>query len=188
VRAQICTPTSEDGSPCDDDLDPCTDDRCDDGDCEHDRVGFPEACAPVLAPFQRVLVLTPFTQRLTVRMGTLPVGAPPAFTSGQRAALVADLNAVSTQLELARRVLAGLDPAVNDTAQARAAAVLPEAEEALRLATLVHDLVRSAVRAEQFDDPTANELERSSADLVRGVKALRRDLVRLRKVSQVFRP
>jgi hypothetical protein len=65
---------------------------------------------------------------------------------------------------------------------------LPAADEALRLAALVRALVRAAIRVDQFAAPTASELERSTADLVRGTKAVKRDLVRLRKVSQVFRP
>jgi len=188
ARAQQCTPTSADGTPCDDDLDPCTDDRCDDGVCVHVLVGFAEACVPVLTPFQRVLVLAPFTARFTERVAALPVGDPPAFTTGQRAALVSDLTALGMQLDRVRRTLAGLDEAAGDTAQRRAMAALPDAEEALRLASLVRALVRAAIRADQFTAPTASELERSTADLVRGAKAVKRDLVRLRKVSQVFRP
>jgi hypothetical protein len=188
ARAQTCTPTTPDGTACDDDLDPCTDDRCDDGVCEHQPVGFAEACVPVLVPFQRLLVLAPFTARLTTQVGALEVGDPPAFTSGQRAALVTDLTALSTQLERVRVTLAGLDETVGDTAQSRATAALPDAEEALRLAALVRALVRAAIRVDQLAAPTASELERSTADLVRGTKAVKRDLIRLRKVSQVFRP
>src|SRR6185436_9804894 len=88
VRAQICTPAVQDGTPCEDDLDPCTDDRCDDGVCEHTAVGFVVACRPVETPFQRVLVLLPFAAQLSARIAALPVGDPPAFTSGQRTALV----------------------------------------------------------------------------------------------------
>jgi len=173
---------------CDDDLDPCTDDRCDDGVCEHQPVGFLEACVPVLTPFQRVLVLAPFTARFTTQVGALPIGDPPAFTSGQRAALVSDLAALGAQFDLVRRTLAGRDDEVGDTAQARATAALPDADQALRLAALVRALVRAAIRVDQFPAATASELERSTADLVRGTKAVKRDLVRLRKVSQVFRP
>jgi hypothetical protein len=53
---------------------------------------------------------------------------------------------------------------------------------------LVRALVRAAIRVDQFPAATARELERSTADLVRGTRAVKRDLVRLRKVSQVFRP
>jgi hypothetical protein len=188
ARTQPCTPASVDGTVCDDDLDPCTDDRCDDGLCEHRSVGFLEACVPVLTPFQRVLVLAPFAARFTTRVGALPVGDPPAFTSGQRAALVNDLTALGAQFDRVRRTLAGRDETVGDTAQNRATAALPDTHEALRLAALVRALVRAAIRVDQFPAATARELERSTADLVRGTRAVKRDLVRLRKVSQVFRP
>jgi hypothetical protein len=55
-------------------------------------------------------------------------------------------------------------------------------------AALVRSLVRAAIRADQFSHEIGSELDRSSADLVRGAKAVRRDLRRLRKVSQVFQP
>jgi hypothetical protein len=188
VRAQPCSPTGPDNTPCDDDLDPCTDDRCDRGLCEHTAVGFVAACRPVVTPFQRVLVLASFTTQLTARIGALPVGDPPAFTSGQRAALVNDLTTLGAQLDALRRTLGGLDEAAGDTAQSRAAAALPDADEAVRSAALVRSLVRAAIRADQFVLATASELERSTADLVRGTKAVKRDLRRLRKVSQVFEP
>lgn len=186
--AQTCTPTTPDDSPCDDDLDPCTDDRCDDGECEHDRVGLPEACAPIRSPFQRVLVLTPFVARLTSQTAALPVGFPPAFTTGQRAAMVEDLMATSAQLEQLRRTLAGLEDAAGDTAQSRAKAAFTGVTDALLVASNFRDLVRAAGRAGQFEPLLAAELERSAADLVRGLKDVKRDLNRLRRVSQVFRP
>jgi len=188
AQAQTCTPTTPDDSPCDDDLDPCTDDRCDDGVCEHVRVGFAEACAAVLSPFQRVLVLTPFAARLSAQVAGLPVGDPPAFTSGQRAALVQDLTDLGVQLDRLRDTLGGRVDEAGDTAQSRAKAATGDADEAMRLAVLVRDLVRAAARVDQFSDAIAAELQRSTTDLVRGVKDVRRDLARLRKVSQVFRP
>ena len=188
VHAQICTPEVADGTPCEDDLDPCTDDRCDDGVCEHVVVGFVVACRPVALPFQRVLVLLPFTAELSQRVAGLPVGDPPAFTSGQRAALVTDVDAVHTQLDAVRATLAGRENEAGDTAQSRAAAALGDADGAARSAALGRSLVRAAVRANQFGPDVRSELERSTADLVRGLKAVRRDLRRLRKVSQVFQP
>jgi ElaB/YqjD/DUF883 family membrane-anchored ribosome-binding protein len=187
-RTQPCSPTGPDGVPCDDDLDPCTDDRCDRGLCEHTTVGFVAACRPIVTPFQRVLVLASFTGTLTARIAALPVGDPPAFTSGQRDALVNDLTTLCAQLDALRRTLGGLDDASGDTAQSRAAAALPEADEAVRSVALVRSLVRAAIRADQFVPATASELERSTADLLRGTKAVKRDLRRLRKVSQVFLP
>jgi hypothetical protein len=188
VRAQTCTPGVADGTPCEDDLDPCTDDRCDDGLCAHVVVGFVVACRPVVLPFQRVLVLLPFTTELSQRVAGLPVGDPPAFTSGQRAALMSDVDAVHAQLDAVRNTLAGRDDAAGDTAQSRATAALDDADAALRSAVLVRSLVRAAIRADQFGPDVRSELERSTADLVRGMKAVRRDLRRLRKVSQVFQP
>jgi hypothetical protein len=188
VRAQTCTPGVADGTPCEDDLDPCTDDQCDNGVCKHVTVGFAVACRPVAPPFQRALVLLPFSADLSQRLAGLPVGDPPAFTSGQRAALVSDVDAVHDKLDTVRTTLAGRNDAAGDTAQGRAAAALDDTESALRSAALVRSLVRAAVRVNQFDADARNELERSTADLVRGLKALRRDLRRLRKVSQVFQP
>jgi len=188
VRAQTCTPAVQDGTPCEDDLDPCTDDRCDDGVCEHTTVGFVVACRPVDVPFQRVLVLLPFASELSARIAGLPVGDPPAFTAGQRTALVNDLGTFRAQLDVVRRTLAGLEPAAGDTAQSRAAGALDDADAAMTSAVLVRSLVRAAIRANQFSDEIASELDRSSADLLRGTKAVRRDLRRLRKVSQVFQP
>ena len=188
VRAQPCSPTVPDGTLCDDDLDPCTDDRCDDGVCKHTAVGFVVACRPVVTPFQRLLVLAPFTAQLTARIAGLPVGDPPAFTSGQRAALVDDLTTLGTELETSQRILGGRDEAADDTAQGRAVAALPSADDAMHSAALVRSLVRAAIRADQFTPATASELERSTADLLRGTKAVTRDLRRLRKVSQVFQP
>ena len=188
ARAQPCSPSVPDDTPCDDDLDPCTDDRCDDGVCEHTVVGFVAACRPVALPFQRILVLAAFTAQLTARIAALPVGDPPAFTSGQRAALVNDLVTLGAQLEALQRTLGGRDEAVGDTAQSRVAAALPDADEAVRSAALVRSLVRAAIRVDQLVPATASELERSTADLVRGTKAVKRDLRRLRKVSQVFQP
>jgi len=187
-HGQPCSPTGPNGAPCDDDLDPCTDDRCDRGLCEHTTVGFVAACRPIVTPFQRVLVLASFTTKLTVRIAALPVGDPPAFTSGQRDALVNDLTTLGAQLDALRRTLGGLDDAAGDTAQSRAAVALPEADEALRSVALIRSLVRAAIRADQFVPATASELERSTADLLRGTKAMKRDLRRLRKVSQVFLP
>jgi hypothetical protein len=186
ARAQVCV-DAQDGAVCEDDLDPCTDDRCDDGACEHVRVGFPEACAPVLSPFRRVVVLDPFAAGLTTRIGALPVGDPPAFTSGQRAALVQDLANLRATLADLQATLGGFVDDAGDTAQARAKAAMEDAGEALRLAVLVRDLVRAAAHASQFPNAVAVELERSTADLVRAAKDVRRDLARLRKVSQVFR-
>ena len=186
VHAQTCTPAVQDGTPCEDDLDPCTDDRCDDGVCEHTTVGFVVACRPVEVPFQRVLVLLPFAADLQTRIGALPVGDPPGFTIGQRTALVNDLATFRQQFDVVRRTLAGLEQAAGDTAQTRAAAALDDADAALITSVLVRDLVRAAIRAKQFSDEIRRELERSSEDLVRGAKAVRRDLRRLRKVSQVF--
>jgi hypothetical protein len=186
--AQVCTPTTPDDTPCDDDLDPCTDDRCDDGECEHTRVGFPEACAPILSPFQRVLVLAPFVTRLTSQVAALPVGVPPAFTGSQRGAMVEDLTETSAQLEQLRRTLGGLEEAPGDTAQGRAKAAFTSVTDGLLVATNFRDLVRAAARAGQFEPSLRAELERSAADLVRGLKDVKRDLNRLRRVSQVFRP
>jgi hypothetical protein len=188
VRAQPCAPTTPTGTPCEDDLDPCTDDRCDRGVCEHTTVGFAAACRPIVTPFQRVLVLASFTATLTTRVAALPVGDPPAFTSGQRAALVNDLTTLAAQLDALRGTLGGLDDTAGDTAQSRAAAALPEADGAVRSVALIRSLVRAAIRADQFVPATASELERSTADLLRGTKAVKRDLRRLRKVSQVFLP
>ena len=188
VRAQICTPGVADGTPCEDDLDPCTDDQCDNGVCKHVVVGFAVACRPAVLPFQRVLVLLPFAADLSQRIAGLPVGDPPAFTSGQRAALVSDVDGVHTQLDAVRATLAGRDDAAGDTSQGRATAALGDADGALRSGVLVRSLVRAAIRANQFGPDVRNELERSTADLVRGLKAVRRDLRRLRKVSQVFQP
>ncbi|HWP67595.1 MAG TPA: hypothetical protein VNO26_16980 [Candidatus Limnocylindria bacterium] len=188
VWAQTCTPATPDGTLCEDDLDPCTEDACDDGVCEHETVGFAIACRPIALPFQRVLVLRPFTASLTSRVAALPTGDPPAFTSGQRAAMIAYLDALADELDSARNTLAGRGGDADDTAQSRAVAALPDVEAALRLAVLVRSLVRAAVRADQLEAAVARELERSTADLVRGAKAVRRDLRRLRKVSQVFQP
>jgi hypothetical protein len=186
--AQTCTPATPDDTPCDDDLDPCTDDLCDDGVCEHHRVGLPEACAPIRSPFQRVLVLAPFVTKVTDQVAGLPVGFPPAFTAGQRAAMVEDLAATGARLEELRRVLGGLEDAAGDTAQSRAKAAFTGATNGLLVATNFRDLVRAAVRAGQFEPSFSAELERSAADLVRGLKDVKRDLTRLRRVSQVFRP
>jgi hypothetical protein len=178
--AETCMPTTPDGTPCEDDLQPCTDDRCDDGVCEHERVGLYEACAPVLTPFRRVLVLTTFTATFTSRVAGLPVD--------QRTALVDDLTALATQLARLQRTLGGLVEAAGDTAQGRAKAAFADAEEAVRLTAAVRHGVRSAAQSNQLAPSTAAELQRSSADLARGAKDVKRDLSRLRKVSQVFRP
>lgn len=186
VHAQTCLPSTPDRTPCDDDLDPCTDDRCDDGVCAHTPVGFVAACTPILVPFQRVVVLVPYTTDLAARVTALPTGDPPAFTDGQRDAIAADLAEVGARLDALRRTLGGLDDAIDDTAQRRAITALPDAEAAVRTAVLVRSLVRVARAAEQFAPGTARVLDRSTADLVRGAKAIRRDLTRLRRVSQVF--
>jgi len=188
VFAQSCSVGTPDGTVCEDDLDPCTDDRCDDGACEHQGVALPEACDPIASPFKRVLVLIPFAARFTQRVAGLPVGPPPAFTAGQRTAMVTNLESTSAQLAVLRAMLSGLDPDAGDTAQSRAKAAFPEADEGLRVATNLRSLIRSAVRVDQFDGPIAAELVRSATDLARGFKDLKRDLARLRKVSQVFRP
>jgi hypothetical protein len=180
ARAETCTPTTPDGTACEDDLQPCTDDRCDDGVCEHERVGLYDACAPVLTPFRRVLVLTTFTATFTSRVAELPID--------QRDALVGDLTALTAQLAALQRTLGGLVDAAGDTAQSRAKAAFADVEEAVRLATAVRNGVRSATRSSQLAPTTAAELQRSSADLARGAKDVKRDLSRLRKVSQVFRP
>ena len=127
-----------------------------------------------------------FAADLQTRIGALPVGDPPGFTIGQRTALVNDLATFGQQLDVVRRTLAGLEQAAGDTAQSRAAAALDDADAALITSVLVRDLVRAASRANQFSDELRRELERSTEDLVRGAKAVRRDLRRLRKVSQVF--
>jgi hypothetical protein len=81
--------------------------------------------------------------------------------------------------------LNGADP-LADTAQIRAQGAFLHLRLLPKQARVFVRLVRSAKKAGQLASDEATLLKRDGKDLLRGVRTLKRDVRRLRKVTRVF--
>ena len=176
----LFSPGQTDGAVCTEDLDPCTRDVCRAGVCNHELVASLQACAPVATPFRQALVLAAFTVEIA---GT--VQAAPDLSDTRRAGLESSLEATRAALVTAAAELNGADP-VADTAQLRSRAAFPHLRALPKRGRVFVRLVRSAKRAGQLGPAEATLLKRNGKDLLRGLRTLKRDVRRLRKVTRVF--
>jgi hypothetical protein len=173
-------PGQPDGAPCTEDLDPCTRDLCRTGACSHEVVASLQACEPVADPFRQALVLAAFAVQIASE-----VDQAPTLSDTRRAGLLSPLEDVRAGLLAAAAELNGADP-VADTAQSRAHRAFPHLRKLPKRAQIFVRLVRSAKKAGQLSPDEATSLKRSGKDLLRGVRTLKRDVRRLRKVTRVF--
>ena len=174
------SPAQSDGSTCTEDLDPCTRDICRTGMCAHEPVPSLQACAPVADPFRQSLVLAAFAVELSNE-----VDATPQLGDGDRLALRDLLEQIRAGLVQAAGQLNGLDPTA-DTAQARSRQAFPLLKPLTKQARRFVKLVKQAQRRGELAPEDAVVLKENGRDLLRGVRTLKRDVRRLRKVTRVF--
>jgi hypothetical protein len=174
------SPGQPDGAICTEDLDPCTRDVCRTGLCRHEPVASRQACAPVADPFRQALVLAAFAAQISS-----DVGQSPDLSDTRRTGMQAVLEQIRADLTAAAAELNGADP-LADTAQLRAQRAFLFLRALPKQARTFVRLVRSAKKAAELGPDEATLLKRDGKDLLRGVRTLKRDVRRLRKVTRVF--
>jgi hypothetical protein len=180
------TPLPE-GAECAEDGEPCTDDVCHANSCEHASVPDTLTCEPVTKGFRLTLVLASQAHALAATVERLaPVTQPAAARALSRLAqlelaLRDTARALSGRTALPARRAEGLGPT---TGQLRAIAAAGELDGA---SGLVREIVFNLRRLAPSSDAQllATTLERGLA-LRRGVRRLKLELKRVRRVQQTF--
>jgi len=200
----VAVPERVNGLVCAEDGDPCTDDTCMAGACAHAPVSNKPACDPIRPAYERALALAAAARDLSALV-TGALSAAAASTSGSPGdSLAASVADVASTLEGVARILAGKAQALvgavplaagpGGTSPAGLQNILKEraqmALEQLRRTpaaeqSVIHGIVLAQHRAELTPD-TGHDLRHRGRDLLRGTKAFKRSLRRLKRVSQSF--
>ena len=172
-------PPQGEGEECDEDADACTDDVCRSGECVHERLVEPSDCTLVQDVFRQALSLGVQVDGLVALVGE---DGPPD--------LAGVLARIRDDLTNAARALGGKvksAPAAFESPflqRVRLAFVAVKRVQP-RIATFLATLDRPGVNA-RLDPDVAAEVERRGRLLNQGVKTLKGDLRRLRRVFATF--
>jgi hypothetical protein len=172
-------PPRGEGEECDEDADACTDDVCRSGECVHERLVEPSDCTMVQDVLRQALSLGVQVDGLIALVGE---DGPPD--------LAGVLARIRDDLTSAARALGGKvksAPAAFESPflqRVRLAFVAVKRAQP-RIATFLATLDRPGVRA-RLDPDVAAEVERRGRLLNQGVKTLKGDLRRLRRVFATF--
>lgn len=178
------------GAECAEDGEPCTDDVCRDEGCVHASVPDVATCEPVRKAFRLTLLLASQAQAIAAAVARLAPETPPV------AARALDrLAALKALLHDAARTLAGKSPPLTASRPSEfepTAAQLRAAATAAQLAVvpaLVREVIFTLRRLAPSSDPglLATTVERART-VRRGVRRLKVELKRLRRVQQTFAP
>jgi hypothetical protein len=167
------------GAECDEDGDACTVDVCRSAECVHDRLVAASDCTLLQDPFRQALSLGIQVDGLIALVGE-------ADSSG----VLTVLRRIRGDLTGAARALGGkakAPPAVRDTPlrQRVKLALVAVRHTRQRIAAFLSALSRPGVRP-RLDANVVDEIERRAHLLRQGVKTLKADLRRLRRVFGTF--
>jgi hypothetical protein len=186
----VATEPLVEGAKCAEDGDPCTRDVCRQTRCAHEPATDLAICAPAAPVFRTTLGLTEFTRSIVADVAeAAPVSQPlpPALTD--------PLERIELALESARRILAGEGEA-STTVRPLAAMTLETAPAHMRARIAFTQIRRTPREARNFLETlttartraalgpqAARELRRRGRVLLRGIKALKIELRRLRSTA-----
>jgi hypothetical protein len=173
------TPPSGEGEDCGEDGDACTTDVCRSGECVHERLVEPSDCTLLQDPLRQALSLGTQVDGLITFVGD----AAPKELVGTLARIRQDLTA-------AARALGGKSnggPVMRETPLRHRVklALMAVRRTPQRIAAFLNDLARPGVRP-RLDANVAGEVERRARVLNQGVRTLKADLRRLRRVFATF--
>lgn len=193
-------PALGEGQQCAEDGEPCTDDLCRASDCAHDPVPDTATCEPVTRAFRQALALEALARGLMASVADAFAGAA---GGGQALAtpegMLARLGTVTLSLEEVSRTLSGKSPLPPDAggrvrgvpktiAQLRAEAALGQLAKKPADVRAFLRLTAGAKRREELSRDSARALRSSGRLVLERMRKLRRELRRLRRVSQTFVP
>lgn len=191
-------PVLEEGQQCAEDGEPCTNDLCRTGSCAHDEVPDTATCEPVTRAFRQALALEGLARRLmaSVDEAFAPSTSGPAVVI--QGSMVARLTPVTASLEGVSRTLSGKSVLPPDDgrargvpktlAQLRADAALDQLAKKPADVRAFLRLVGSAKRKKEIPRETARALRASGRLVLERMRNLKKELRRLRRVSQTFVP